>query len=88
MCEKTVFFVLILASGAVCAEHPLAQLQFRNSGVVRRDMQFRYFDQTVAYVEDSERWNVHDTSMYLYQLEVGRKLILPWECAQQCRWAG
>jgi len=77
MCAKTVFFALVLASGAVCAEHPLAQLQFRNSGVVRRDMQFRYFDQTVAYVEDSERWNVHDTSMYLYQLEGGKKIDPP-----------
>jgi len=85
MCAKTMFFVLVLASGAVCAEHPLAQLQFRNSGVVRRDMQFRYFDQRVAYVEDLERWNVQDTSMYLWK--AGRRLILPWECAQQCRWA-
>jgi len=77
MCAKTVFFVLALASGAVCAEHPLAQLQFRNSGVVRRDMQFRYFDQPVAYVEDLERWNVQGISMYLYQLEGGKKIDPP-----------
>ncbi len=59
--------VLVL-TGSAFAEHPLAGLQFRNSGVVRKEMQFRYFDQTVSYVEDEERWNTQGTATYLYQV--------------------
>ncbi len=78
MSTKTLLFAFaLIGCGAAHAEHPLAGVQFRNSGVVRRDMQFRYFDQTVSYVEDLERWNVQRTSMYLYQLEGAKKIDPP-----------
>lgn len=64
---------VMVASVLAGADHPLAGLEFRNSGIVRRDMRFRYFDQTVRYVEDIERWNVPRVSMYLYRVEDGNK---------------
>ena len=56
---------------------PLAQLAFRNSGTVRREMQFQYFDQAGFYVEDLEHWNVRCRSKYLYQVAAGKKLDPP-----------
>ena len=70
---RRVLLGVLVASSAVGAEHPLAGLQFRNAGIVRRDMRFRYFDQTVAYVEGLERWNVERVSMYLYRVENAKK---------------
>lgn len=64
---------VLLALSVLAADHPLASLQFRNTGIVRRDMQFRYFDQTVRYAEDLHRWNVTGEARYLYRVEDGKK---------------
>ncbi len=55
----------------------LAKLQFKNSGTVRREMQFQYFDQPVAYAEDFQHWNTIGKAQYLYQVEAGRKSAPP-----------
>jgi non-lysosomal glucosylceramidase len=52
-------------------------LQFKNSGRVRREMQFRYFDQPLAYAEDSGHWNTIGKAQYLYQVEGGSKIAPP-----------
>ena len=56
---------------------PLAGLQFKNSGIVHREMQFQYFDQPVAYAEDFDRWNTIGKAHYLYQVEEGGKKAPP-----------
>ena len=55
----------------------LAKLQFKNSGTVRREMQFQYFDQPLAYAEDFQHWNTIGKAQYLYQVEAGRKSAPP-----------
>jgi uncharacterized protein (DUF608 family) len=56
---------------------PLAKLQFKNSGIVRREMRFQYFDQPVAYAEDFDHWNTIGKAQYLYQVEEGKKTAPP-----------
>jgi uncharacterized protein (DUF608 family) len=56
---------------------PLARLKFKNSGVVRREMEFQYFDQPLAYAEDFDHWNTIGKARYLYQVEEGREIDPP-----------
>ncbi|HXW12866.1 MAG TPA: GH116 family glycosyl-hydrolase, partial [Terriglobia bacterium] len=56
---------------------PLAKFQFKNSGIVRREMQFQYFDQPLAYAEDLDHWNTIGKARYLYQVEEGKRTDPP-----------
>jgi non-lysosomal glucosylceramidase len=58
------------------ASDALIQLEFKNSGIVNRDMRFAYLDQPVEYAEDPDYWNVTRRAKYLYQLK-GSKAIEP-----------
>ena len=64
---------MLAALSISAADHPLAGLQFRNSGTVRHSMQFRYFKQPVRYAEDLNSWNVTGAANYLYRVEDGKK---------------
>ncbi|MGC2270964.1 MAG: GH116 family glycosyl-hydrolase, partial [Candidatus Sulfotelmatobacter sp.] len=58
-------------------ENLLSRLQFENSGVVTRDMDFRYFTQPDDYLENPDLWNIRSNAIYLYRVAGGRKLSPP-----------
>ena len=55
----------------------LSDLQFRNSGIVDREMQFNYLDLPMAYGEGPEHWNLAPEVKYLFQTEGERRLDPP-----------
>ena len=69
--------VLIVTSGnslsAQTSENVLPHLQFENSGIVTRDMDFRYFTQPDDYLENPDLWNIRFSTIYLYRVERWRK---------------
>jgi non-lysosomal glucosylceramidase len=56
---------------------PLSSLRFKASGIVRREMQFKYFSQPLAYAEDFDRWHTGRETQYLYQIDAGAKSAPP-----------
>jgi len=53
---------------AVPSSGILSSLDFKNTGVVTREMRFAYLDQPVEYSEDVDYWNVTRRAKYLYQV--------------------
>ncbi|HEX4022675.1 MAG TPA: GH116 family glycosyl-hydrolase [Acidobacteriaceae bacterium] len=58
---------------AQTAKSLLEQLQFKNSGTVTREMDFRYFHQPDDYLETPELWSIFSSATYLYRVDGGEK---------------
>lgn len=74
--------ILILTTAALCAAERAATddlfsgLNLGAPGIVRREMQFKFFDQPCFYMETPDRWGTQwgkfpNTFPYLYQVDAG-----------------
>ena len=62
---------------AQSTRNPLLQLRFENSGIVTRDMDFRYFHQPDDYLETVDLWNIQSDATYLYQADGDKRRSPP-----------
>jgi len=62
---------------AQTAQESLEKLSFKNSGIVTRTMDFRYFHQPDDYLETPDLWSISNDGIYLYQVTDGKKTTPP-----------